>query len=296
MTAAPHVASADAIRHHNHRGNEFFALWLDPTMSYSCALWDGDPTADLETAQVRKIDYHLTQAGIGAGKRLLDIGCGWGAVVHRAVGHFAAREAVGLTLSQAQGEWIAERKPATVQVRVESWTDHTPPSPYDGIVSVGAFEHFAQLDSTAAAREATYRAFFDRCREWLPPGGRLSLQTFAYASEQVRSRNRQSAGTRFLATEIFPETDPPVLTDVVRAAEDALELVAVRNDRLDYARTCRAWLARLDARREPAVEMVGEETVARYRKYLELSALGFAVGQLHLYRLTFQRPTARRLA
>lgn len=292
MTTQPQVASAEAIRHHYDRSNAFFALWLDPTMSYSCAMWDG-ATADLEAAQVRKIDYHLGEAGLTAGGVVLDVGCGWGGVLGRAVGRFGASRAVGLTLSQAQHDWVVSRPHPAIEVRLESWADHRPDRPYDAIVSVGAFEHFARLESSAADRLEGYRTFFRRCREWLRAGGRLSLQTFAYASADTRERKRRSAGTQFLASAIFPETDPPVLSEVVTASEGTFEPVRLRNDRADYARTCELWLERLSRCRAEAVALVGEETVDHYLTYLKLSHLGFAVGHLHLYRVTLRAKGGR---
>lgn len=286
MTTPTRVASAEAIRHHYDQSNAFFALWLDSTMSYSCAMWDG-ATADLETAQTRKLDYHLEEAGLAQGGVILDIGCGWGGMLDRAVGRFGGR-AVGLTLSSAQHDWIAARPHPAVEIRLESWTDHRPERPYDALVSVGAFEHFAQLDSSSDDRLETYTTFFRRCREWLQVGGRLSLQTFAYSSIKTREQNRRSAGTKFLASAIFPETDPPVLSEIVTAAEGSFEPVRLRNDRTDYARTCELWLDRLSRRRAEAVALIGEETVDRYVTYLKLSHIGFAVGHLHLYRLTLR--------
>jgi cyclopropane-fatty-acyl-phospholipid synthase len=293
MTPPPKVASSEAIRHHYDQSNEFFALWLDPTMCYSCAMWE-EGVADLETAQTRKLDYHLEQAGLNAGGTVLDVGCGWGGIIGRAVERFGASQAVGLTLSLAQHDWITAHPHPAVEVRLENWTDHRPTQRYDAITSVGAFEHFAQVDSTAEDRLRTYAAFFRRCREWLIPGGRLSLQTFAYASAKTRERNRQSAGTQFLASNIFPETDPPLLTEILTAAEDSFEVIRLRNDRLDYARTCEVWLERLSRRRAEAVELVGEKLVDRFATYLKLSHLGFAVGELHLYRVTLQATTGRK--
>jgi len=131
-----------------------------------------------------------------------------------------------------------------------------------------------------------YRAFFERCREWLKPAGRLSLQTFAYGGVHRREHVRNSEATQFLARHIFPETDPPKLTDIAQALEGVFEMAALRNDRKDYARTCREWSKRLRGNRVKAAQIAGEDVVANFERYLKLSTIGFETGQLALYRIT----------
>lgn len=284
-------ASSEAIQYHYDMGNEFYSLWLDPTLSYSCAMWE--PGDTLEAAQLRKIDFHIEQSRARGAQRVLDVGCGWGGVLRRLVTSHGVEQAVGLTLSRAQAEWVAAFNIPTIEVRVESWSEHQPEGRYDAIISIGAFEHFARLDSSDAERVEGYRSFFLRCREWLKPGGRLSLQTFAYGSRRRREEGRQTSGTQFLATEIFPETDPPRLADIVAASDGIFEIEALRNDRKDYAATCLEWLRRLRARRDEAISLVGESAFARYERYLQLSTIGFDVGYLALFRITLSRtPTS----
>lgn len=280
-------ASPEAIQSHYDLGNEFYSLWLDPTLSYSGAMWERGDT--LETAQVRKIDFHIEQSGARGAERVLDVGCGWGGVLQRLVGAHGVAKAVGLTLSRAQAEWIAGLNLPNVEVRVESWSEHRPEGRYDAIISIGAFEHFARLDSSDEERVAGYRAFFSRCAEWLKPGGRLSLQTFAYGSRRPREEGRRTPGTRFLATEIFPETDPPRAADIVNASDGLFEIEALRNDRKDYAITCKEWLRRLRAHRDEVIRLVGEDSFARYERYLQLSTIGFDTGYLALFRITLSR-------
>jgi len=107
----------------------------------------------------------------------------------------------------------------------------------------------------------------------------------------LRSREEAhlSAGTRFLAREIFPETDPPRLSDIAVAIDGEFEIEQLRNDRKDYARTCMAWLKRLRAVRPQAVDLVGADVVARYERYLQLSTLGFETGNLLLFRIALRR-------
>jgi cyclopropane-fatty-acyl-phospholipid synthase len=282
-------ASPKAIQSHYDVGGDFFGLWLDDTFSYSCALWVArDADRDLQTAQIRKMDYHIDCARAANAERVLDVGCGWGATLRRLVHEHGVCEAVGLTLSLDQAERIARRPDARITVRLESWMDHAPAQHYDAIISVGAFEHFARPEWNAAEKVNAYRTFFLRCHDWLNAGGSLSLQTIAYGNLDPEEA-RHSPGHRFLLHEIFPETELPTLAEIVQASDGLFEFVTLRNDRDDYRRTCRVWFDRLLARKAEAVDMVGEEVVARYLRYLKLSAALFFYGQTALYRIAFRR-------
>ena len=154
-------SSPAAIQQHYDIGNNFYRLWLDPTLSYSCALWAKDERDDrLAEAQVRKLDYHADQARVTAGACVLDVGCGWGALLKRLVEVHNAGQAVGITLSKAQADWAASFRDPRIGVYLESWTDHAPANPYDAIISIGAFEHFARPDWGDTEKENAYRAFF----------------------------------------------------------------------------------------------------------------------------------------
>ena len=274
-------ASAEAIQHHYDAGNDFYQLWLDPTITYSAALWEDDDT--LESAQIRKLDYHINQAKASNANRVLDIGCGWGSTVKRLVDVHNVKQAVGLTLSVGQAERISSFQHPQIDVRVESWSDHIPTAPYDAIISIGAFEHFAHLGLSPEEKIAGYRSFFQRCHQWLQPGGRLSLQTISYEN------SRREDFSQFYADEIFPESDLPRLADIATASERLFEVVALRNDRHHYARTLRAWQKNLKENRAAAVALVGENVVSRYEKYLQFSTIGFHVGTMGLLRITLQR-------
>ena len=168
-------ASKAAISFHYDLGNEFFRLFLDSEFCYSCALYDQESDS-LETAQQRKLEYHIQQARADGAARVLDIGCGWGALQKKLVTEHQVKVAVGLTLSENQAQWIRSIGLNGVEVLAESWTDHVPDAPYDSIISIGAFEHFAR-PSSRPVRVRGYRDFFERCHGWLNPGGWMSLQT-----------------------------------------------------------------------------------------------------------------------
>lgn len=269
-----------AIQHHYDVSNAFYALWLDETLTYSCALWgEGDDVEDLAAAQRRKLDFHLDAAGASRARRLLDIGCGWGSLLDRALNHPHMEDAIGLTLSEAQFQHISARRHPRLQVRKESWIDHAPPHKYDSIVSIGALEHFASPGDTPRQKIGLYREFFQRCRSWLRPGGAMSLQTIAYGTMQPSENNE------FISTRIFPDSELPQPHELVEAASGLFELTLLRNDRVQYGRTCDLWYQNLRRRRTEAVAIVGEEKVRHYEKYLRVSSFGFHSGRVGLLRL-----------
>jgi len=270
--------AAAAIRHHYDVGNAFFGLWLDRTMTYSCALPDG--VADtLEAAQERKLRLHLDAVRADQAKSVLDVGCGWGSALERLVHDRGVRRAVGLTLSAEQAAYIRSRAVPGVEVRIEDWARYQPDSQFDGILSVGAFEHFARPRDTRDEKIGVYRGFFERCRGWLTEGGALSLQTIAYGNMTSQD------ASRFIQEEIFPDAELPTLAEITTAAEGLFEVRSVSNGRLDYAWTCEQWALRLRRRREEAAQLVGAELVTRYERYLRLSALGFRMGKICLLRI-----------
>jgi cyclopropane-fatty-acyl-phospholipid synthase len=273
--------SAEGIRKHYDVGNEFWPLVLGPTMTYSSALFV-DPDEPLDTAQNRKIDWHLSAAGVGQAKSVLDVGCGWGSIVSRTARMPSIERTVGLTLSTAQAEYLRARDLPRVEVRVENWAVHQPIARYDSIISVGALEHFAKAEESVEEKIAVYRDYFQRCHGWLKPTGRMSLQTIAFGTM------KRGEASDFMNHEIFPESDLPFLGDLHAALDGLFEIVAFRNDRLHYARTYDRWASNLRQHRDQAVALVGEEQVARTERYFKLTSIGFRLGKQHLYRFALR--------
>ena len=280
-------ASPEAIQYHYDIGNEFLALAQEGGRNYSCAMFEADDTH--EQAQIRKLDYHIGQIRAQNAQRVLDIGCGWGALLDRLVTVAGVTEAVGLTLSKEQIKYIDEHYAhPNVEVRLENWQDYTPDKPFDGIISVGAFEHFAKMNED---KIEAYRHFFRKCHDFLKPGGRLSLQTMGYGDvprDKVHSE-------LFIAREVFPESDLPYLADIVRAAEMLFEVELVRNDRHDYTKTMRAWFTNLRAHRSEALRLAPIEVVERYERLYRTMSYSFDLGAFALYRITFRRIQPDRL-
>jgi cyclopropane-fatty-acyl-phospholipid synthase len=281
-------ASRQAIEQHYDVGRDFYRLWLDERQVYSCALWTGDPDDDLEGAQLAKLAWHAESARVDGAARVLDVGCGWGAMMRylrdeRGVGHVT-----GLTLSADQADAVGTGP--GLEVRLEDWRDHRPDMSYDAVVSIGAFEHFARQELTTPQRRGEYRAFFERCAGWLPPGGRLSLQTIAYEDFD----SERGAVSSFFTDEIFPESSLPHLADVVETAEPSFRLLALRNDGAQYEATLHLWQRRLEARRDEALRLVDRTTYRRYVRYLRASRAMFDRRICTLYRFTLERRPAAR--
>lgn len=273
--------SPEGIREHYDIGNAFWPLVLDSSLSYSCALF-ASPQDDLDTAQKRKIDWHLRNAGVDDARRVLDVGCGWGAVLRRLSALPDIERSTGLTLSDAQAQYVRALNLPRVEVLVENWARHEPASRYDSIISIGAFEHFAKREETPEEKVCVYRDFFTRCHRWLHPSGRMSLQTLVYGNM------RREDASDFINNEVFPDSDLPFLGEIVSALDGLFEILALRNDRLDYALTTDRFAANLRRNRERAVAVIGEEQCRRMERFFKLSSMGFRMGKLHLLRFALR--------
>ncbi|MFF2407942.1 class I SAM-dependent methyltransferase [Streptomyces sp. NPDC058092] len=288
-TATYQGATAEAIKHHYDVSNDFYGLWLDKSLTYTCALWDEPSVAEeLEAAQIRKLDHLIEGAGAAGARRVLDVGCGWGSVLKRLTGVHGVEHAVGLTLSDSQAELVRAAELPRTEIRVENWLHHEPAEGYDAIISIGAFEHFARTGLSRAERIASYREFFERCRSWLPLRGRIALQTNIKGNNNVMDKATVRE-LMFIMETIFPESEIPALSEVVESSEKLFDVVSLRNDPDHYARTCAEWLRRLQENRESAVRISGEEHVANYENYLGACVRHFTDRHLGLVRIVLEK-------
>jgi len=275
---------AEAIQKHYDAGNDFYRLWLDKSLTYSGALWKADEASDdLESAQLRKLRYHIIHARAAGAKRVLDIGCGCASLLRRMVEHHGVHKAVGLTLSKHQVEWGRLLGDPRIEFRLENWYDHAPEEPYDSIISMGAFEHFAKRGLSEPEKVEAFRDYFQCCHKWLKPGRWMTLQTIGQLNMRPEDLNE------CVVTEVLPEGNLPTLAEIAKAYERLFEIVTLQDDRRHYELTCRAWLSRLRANRPEAVKLVGEEVVARYEKWLRFCIIQFHIGTTGLLRITLQR-------
>jgi cyclopropane-fatty-acyl-phospholipid synthase len=269
--------AARHIRFHYDRSNDFYRLFLDPRMVYSCGYFRRRETA-LEDAQVAKLEHICRKLELRAGERFLDIGCGWGALLEHAADRFDAI-AMGCTLSRAQHDYAAAMLGRRAIVLECDYRDLS--GVYDKIASVGMFEH-------AGPRHA--RGYFRKMAELMAPEGLL----LHHAIKRFRGVG-DDASTLFVRRHIFPGGRLMSLDETVRAAEESgLEVVDVENLRPHYALTCRRWRERLEANGEAALRCVDEATFRAWRIWLAGSALSFEEGWTSVYQVLLGRRGAAR--
>ena len=264
-----------AVTFHYDLSNDFYRLWLDEHMVYSCAYFDS-PNDNLNGAQKRKLDYICRKLRLSAGQRLLDMGCGWGGLILHAAKHFGVH-ATGVTLSERQAEEARVRLAAAdmeenAEILVCDYRDLTgEANRYDAIASVGMAEH--------VGREQLPK-YFAIIRRLLKPCGIFLNHAIG---EGTIPRGENSNGS-FIERYVFPDGDIPPLPMMLRAAESAgFEIRDVENLREHYGLTLRRWLRNLEARHSEARAFVSEETYRVWRLYLAGSGHCFRCGQLGVY-------------
>jgi cyclopropane-fatty-acyl-phospholipid synthase len=262
-----------AVSFHYDLSNDFYKLWLDQKLVYSCAYFTNREDS-LEEAQVRKLDYICRKLRLMPGERLLDIGCGWGGLIMHAAQRYQVR-AVGITLSEQQKALAEERlKEAGLsgrcEVRLLDYRDAAQLGEFDKLVSVGMIEHVGE------SRQAEY---FRCAYQMLKPGGVFLNHGIARAG----SRAKPSEPT-FTDVYVFPDADLIPISTTLRNAEEAgFEIRDVENLREHYYLTLCQWLRRLEGHAERVRELVGELKYRIWRLYLAGSAHYFQSGKLGLY-------------
>jgi cyclopropane-fatty-acyl-phospholipid synthase len=295
---------ARAVRHHYDVSNEFFALFLDESMTYSCALFSreldspgetwgalpretGQPRSPeervaltLERAQQAKRELVCRKLALKEDQRLLDVGCGWGSFVIHAATHYGVR-AVGITLSPSQAE-LARRRVAEaglqdrVEIRIEDYRDlGATGERYDAVASIGMVEHVGASQIDLYARQLT---------NLLEPGGLLLNHGIA------RLRHGDAEAGPFSERYVFPDAAPLHVSHVTLALERAgIEPLHVEGLRQDYADTLSEWIERLDANRAEAERLAGGERVRVWRLYLRAARNGFLTGFTSIFQVLGRR-------
>jgi cyclopropane-fatty-acyl-phospholipid synthase len=281
---------AQAIQSHYDVGNEFYALWLDPAMVYSCAYFPSGAES-LAGAQRAKLDHICRKLRLHRGERLLDIGCGWGGLIIHAAREYGVR-ALGITLSPSQAEW------ARHQIRVAGLEDRCSVdvrdyraldglAPFDKVVSVGMCEHVGR---------AHLPGYFEAAWKALRPGG-LFLNHCIVSGQDPKAGRRRSLRKvlwregRFTDRHVFPDGQLPLLGPMLEIAEaQGFETRDVESLREHYAQTLRHWVRRLEAAREEAIGLTSPETYRTWRIYMANSARQMAAGRMGLVQALLARP------
>jgi cyclopropane-fatty-acyl-phospholipid synthase len=271
---------AEAIRYHYDVSNDFYKLWLDQNMVYSCAYFEnGDE--DLATAQLKKIDHILTKIQVQPGQTLLDIGCGWGALVLRAAQKFGAK-CVGITLSENQYALARERVAQAgledqIEIRLQDYRDIT--GSFDRITSVGMFEHVG-LNNLPM--------YFSRIRSLLADDG--VAMNHGITTTDIDNGESPYGGGEFIDKYVFPHGELPHIGLVLKTMQEGgLEVFDVENLRRHYAKTCGIWADNLEAHAEEVRKTVDDRRFRIWRIYLAGSSYGFERDWVSLYQVVCRK-------
>ena len=278
----------DDVQAHYDLSDDFFRLFLDPSQTYSCAYFEREDMT-LEEAQTAKIDLALGKLGLQPGMTLLDIGCGWGATLRRAIEKYDVN-IVGLTLSKNQAAHVQASfdqldSTRTRRVLLNGWEQFD--EPVDRIVSIGAFEHFGH---------DRYDDFFKMAYSVLPADGVMLLHTITgFTKQQMIEHGLPltfwlARHLKFMMTEIFPGGQLPSI-EMVEEQSSKAGFTLTRSQSLqgDYAKTLDLWAEALEAHKNEAIEVQSEEVYERYMKYLTGCAKGFRIGYTDLIQFTLEK-------
>jgi len=293
LTGRRHSRARDlaAIRFHYDVGEDFYRLWLDRRLTYSCAYFDTvvDPAAHLDAAQEAKLELICRKLRLGPGQRLLDIGCGWGSLIIYAAERFGV-DCVGVTLSDRQASEANSRAEeaglgARVRAEVRDYRDLGSLGTFDAVASVGMFEH------VGAANLTTY---FGAAMGALAPGG-LFLNHGIATAERSRPRGGDlRRNSRFGDRYVFPDGELVPVERAIAVARDGVgfDVIDVQLLRPHYALTLRAWVERLERSWDAAVAAAGSEVARTWRLYMSGARVRFERGELDVAQLLLARPLA----
>jgi len=245
--------------------NDFFELWLDENMHYTCAVWD-DEHDTLEAAQENKARFLYELAEMDDSKTILDIGCGWGSMIDVAT-RLGVKRADGITLSTEQVEWCRRRNIDNARFMLEDFYNYEPEEKYDGLVIICMIDH---LCSPKQAREKQavriYREYFNRAAEWVEPGAAFAFQ--AILTDKLPRRRKDLEDLAFTADVIFPGGRNPRLEELIMALRPKWEVETLWMRRMHYRKTTNEWWNRLKKNETLIREKWGDQVYDDYDRYL----------------------------
>jgi cyclopropane-fatty-acyl-phospholipid synthase len=252
--------------------NEFFRLWLDERMNYTCAVFEG--TDNLEEAQLKKLNIIHDFAHITPEKRVLDIGCGWGANIEFLALDKGVKQVHGVTLSSAQHEEITRRAVPGVTAFCMDFFDYKPEQKYDALTSICMIEHVVSPEEARAGKSVErYRNYFKRAWEITNKGSWFGLQTIL---RNFVPRNRDDVrDIGWVTYEIFPGGITPRMEDIVQAVNPYWEIMEMKTRREHYGKTCWHWRDRLRKNEALIRQKWGDKTFDDYDRYLSTCVRGF---------------------
>ncbi|KJK23793.1 cyclopropane-fatty-acyl-phospholipid synthase [Burkholderiaceae bacterium 16] len=269
-----------AIQYHYDVSNDFYKLWLDENMVYSCAYFEHG-NEDLATAQIKKIDHILTKLQLQPGQRLLDIGCGWGALVLRAAQKFDAK-CVGVTLSQNQFDLATQRVKAEglegqIEIRLQDYRDVE--GQFDRITSVGMFEHVGRKNLPT---------YFRKIRDLLTDDG--IAMNHGITSTDHDSGEAALGGGEFIDKYVFPDGELPHISLALESMQrGGLEAVDVESLRRHYAQTLDIWVENFETKAEQSKKLVDDEKFRIWRVYLAGCAYAFENDDVSIYQVVCRK-------
>lgn len=253
-------------------GNEFFRLWLDKRMNYTCGIYD--ETDDLDEAQIAKLNFLHDYSKITQEGSILDIGCGWGANIEFLARDKGVKDVHGITLSPAQFNEINSRKIPNVTAHCVNYLDYKPDRLFDAVISICMIEHVVTPEQARSGEHIDlYRNYFRLAHEWTKPGAHFALQTILRNRAPRNRKDIQDIG--WMTYEIFPGGITPRLEDIVIAVNPYWEVKQVTTRRVDYQKTCAHWLEGLKRSEDFICEKWGSQVFEDYDRYLSTCVRAF---------------------
>lgn len=253
--------------------NEFFRLWLDERMNYTCAVYES-PTQSLEAAQLNKLKILSDFAKLTPEKSLLDIGCGWGACLEYAVTARKAKRAVGVTLSRSQAEEVMARKLPGVELHIADFMKWEAKEKFDSVISICMMDHLCSPEEARKGKAVDiYRQYFKKVWEQTNPGAWFGLQTIL--RNRVPRNKKDLEDIYFCTHVIFPGGLNPRLEDIIQAVNPYWEVVSCVTRRTDYQRTTGEWLNRMKKHEKTIRQKWGDKVFDDYDRYLSTCVRAF---------------------
>ena len=266
--------------------NEFFRLWLDERMNYTCGLFEG--TENLEQAQLKKLAWLHDAAHVTPESKVLDIGCGWGADLEYLALARGVKDARGITLSKAQFEEINRRNIPGVTAECVSYLDYKPAVKFDSIISICMMEHICSPEEVRAGKAIEmYRNYFRLAWEWTKPGAWFGLQTIL--RNRVPRLREDVRDIGWVTYAIFPGGITPRLEEIIAAVNPYWEVMEVQTRRLHYQKTCEHWRQRLRDHEAEITARWGAQLFHDYDRYLSTCVRGFEMHYQSLAQYSLRR-------